>query len=494
MRFSEFPRKTAHHTTDQPIGHMSQQPLLRHIPSYDRLSQDDKIRSLQQRYPHSIVLQWIRAATGDIRAEIDSGLIDRPTEITQKIISRICDREQLYRGSKIRSVINATGIILHTNLGRAPLSDRAIRRMMDAAKSANVELNLHTGKRNHRGQHCVEQLCQLTGCEDAVLVNNCAAATILVLQAVAAGKEVIISRGQLVEIGGGFRLPDVFRTAGVTIREVGTTNRTYVRDYESAMTESAAAVMRVHHSNYKLSGFVTEPSIAELVQMPHSPEIPIIDDLGSGWIGKQTGDSSQSAYPDRQSEPSISESISAGVDLTLFSGDKLLGGPQCGIVLGKKKWIEILRRHPLMRAMRLDKLTLAALEATLEIHLEGSAGSELPIMQMLHCDSEQIRTRCEQVAEIIKPVTPCKVLPCDSQLGGGSMPGQTLSSYAVQIRSKSVHRLSHQLRTGSPAVQGRIANDSILFDLRTVPDSHTEQLAMAIKEAILLDSTQKEAE
>ena len=182
------------------------------------------------------------------------------------------------------------------------------------------------------------------------------------------------------------------------------------------------------------------------------------------------------------------------MDLTLFSGDKLLGGPQCGIVLGKKKWIEILRRHPLMRAMRLDKLTLAALEATLEIHLEGSAGSELPIMQMLHCDSEQIRTRCEQVAEIINPVTPCKVLPCDSQLGGGSMPGQTLSSYAVQIRSKSVHRLSHQLRTGSPAVQGRIANGSILFDLRTVPDSHTEQLAMAIKEAVLLDSTQKEAE
>lgn len=473
---------------------MSQHSLLRFIPSFDRLSQDDRIEMLQKAYPHPIVLKWIRRAIEEMREEIDAERIQQPADIFENIVSSILEQEQLYRGSKIRPVINATGIILHTNLGRAPLSERAIERMIGAANAANVELNLHTGKRNHRGQHCVEQLCHLTGCEDAVLVNNCAAATILVLQAVAAGREVIISRGQLVEIGGGFRLPDVFRSAGVTIREVGTTNRTYVRDYESALTEQTAAVMRVHHSNYQLSGFVTEPSIAELVQMQHTAQIPIIDDLGSGWLGDHGRISDPTESLCRLSDPSIPDSVSAGADLTLFSGDKLLGGPQCGIILGKRKWIDILRRNPLMRAMRLDKLVLAALEGTLEIHLEQLGDSELPITQMLLANREEIRARCEEITERIKPLAHCDVVPCDSQLGGGSMPGQTLNSYAVRIHCKSAHRLAKILRTGPTPVLGRIANDSIMFDLRTVRSSQTEPLANAIRQAISLEAEQSKAE
>ncbi len=459
---------------------------LRTIPSVDRLLRSELLEPLGLLYPHSTLVMWARGAIEEYRDKIQRAEQLPKEDPVKHLVSRIIAKERIYAGAKIRAVINATGVILHTNLGRAPLAKRAVQRIVDAAGTANVEMNLNTGKRNHRGQHCVDLLCQLTKCEDAVLVNNCAAATMMVLQSVASHREVIISRSQLVEIGGGFRLPDVFRSAGVSLREVGTTNRTYVHDYETAISEKTAAVMRVHHSNYKMSGFVTEPTIAELVQMDKSNAIAIIDDLGSGWLGnaKQAKEYA-STLPFLISEPSVHASISAGADLTLFSGDKLLGGPQCGIILGKRSWVQKLKKSPLMRAMRLDKLVLAALEATLEIHLEGRAETELPIHRMLTQTPAAIKNRCEHVSSLLNPSVCCRVVECESQIGGGSMPGEKIESFGINLEHRHPNLLAAKLRENNPSVHARVTNQSVLLDMRTVPETMTEVLADCVRRCYL---------
>jgi len=340
---------------------------------------------------------------------------------------------------------------------------------------------LQSGRRSKRGQRVSQLLAQLAGSQDALVVNNCAAATMLVLRGVAAAREVIVSRSQLVEIGGGFRLPDVFQAAGVVLREVGTTNRTYLRDYEAAIGEQTGAIIRVHRSNFQLTGFVTEPTIDEMVAIRRPSDVPVIDDLGSGCF------EDLSALVGHH-EPTVPASVQAGADLTLFSGDKLFGGPQCGIIVGANRWIDQLRNSPMMRAMRADKLTLAALEATTEIHLAGNAHAELPILIMLSTGAGEIQARCAQLRDQIgdRVADRCQVdvVACESQVGGGSIPGAVIASYGLKIGGPHADRLAKWLRNGSPAVQGRVTDDCLLLDLRTVAKDELETLASRLRDAL----------
>ena len=378
--------------------------------------------------------------------------------VAQRTVAAATQRMQ----RRLHRVINATGIILHTNLGRAPLCSRATDRLIQAARSTNVELDLSSGRRSQRGRYAEELLCEITGAEAALVVNNCAAATMLALQGAGAGKEVIISRGQLVEIGGGFRLPEVFSAAGVTLREVGTSNRTRIDDYEQAITPETAGLLRVHRSNFRVSGFVREPSVAELSEIAHRHGLPMIDDLGSGCLaGLQSM---------RLDEPDVETSLNSGADLVLFSGDKLLGGPQAGILLGSADWIGRLRVHPMARAVRVCKLTLAALEATLEEHLAGHAFETVPVLTMMAASSENIRDRCEHVLREVSS-TAVSVVATQAEVGGGSLADQKIKSFALRLTTDHPDNIVASLRTGPQPVLARIMDGAVVFDLRTVhPD------------------------
>jgi L-seryl-tRNA(Ser) seleniumtransferase len=449
---------------------------LRNIPAIDEVLRCDDITSLCPRPSHRRLTVWVRTAVDRCRAQILDGEELDSAAAMERIVGQVRGLHQSDLGQAIRPVINATGVVLHTNLGRAPLANLAVERMHDAARYTNVELNLHSGRRSKRGERVMQLLAQLAGSEEALVVNNCAAATMLVLQGIAAGREVIVSRGQLVEIGGGFRLPDVFRSAGVVLREVGTTNRTYLRDYESAVGDQTGAIIRVHRSNFQMTGFVTEPTIDEMVTIERPSEVPVIDDLGSGCIE----DLSSLGL----AEPTVPASVEAGAELTLFSGDKLFAGPQCGIIVGRAKWIDRLRKSPMMRALRVDKLTLAALEATTEIHLSGDALVELPILKMLATDAEEIESRCRFVQDRIGDRCEVEIVACQSQVGGGSAPGVTIASYALKIGGLHADRLAKWLRNGSPAVQARVSDDCLLLDLRTVFENEIETLTNCLCEAI----------
>ena len=455
---------------------MNKTEQLRQLPSVDQTLQNDTIVALLDQHPRPVVVSVIRKSIDRCREGILKGkqIDDLSSAIIEDTLRLLADDQ----GQSVQRVINATGVLLHTNLGRAPLAPYAIERMLLAAGYANVELNLETGKRNKRGQRVADLLKLLCKSEDAVVVNNCAAATMLVLSAIASGKEVIVSRGQLVEIGGGFRLPDVFRSSGAILREVGTTNRTYVHDYENACCEETGAIIRVHRSNFLQTGFVTEPSIDEMVTAQRPDHVPVIDDLGSGSMH----DISEYGL----NEPSVHASIASGADLTLFSGDKLFGGPQCGMIVGRKKWIEKLRKNPLMRAMRVDKLTLATLEATIEIHMSGNAREDLPLLKMIGRTPAEIRQQCESVTQMIGTHDRIKIqiVDCQSQVGGGSIPGSIMPSVGIRIDGVDINRLAKRLRLGTPAVQTRIAEEGLILDLRTVPEQETEILAGRIRESL----------
>ncbi len=454
---------------------LSKTDQLRKLPSVDEVLRLD-LFAVSQRHSRQQLTDWVRQGVQVCRSRIINGESLDEANVIAQIIEFVRQQQAADAGQAIQHVINATGVILHTNLGRAPLAPLAIDRMIQAARYANVELDLASGRRSRRGQRVMKLLAQLTGAEDAVVVNNCAAATMLVLQSIASAREVIVSRGQLVEIGGGFRLPDVFRAAGVILREVGTTNRTYLSDYEAAVGDDTGAIIRVHHSNFRQTGFVTEPTIDELVAAQRPSEIPIIDDLGSGCM------EDLSVYG--LSEPTVTHSVRAGADLILFSGDKLFGGPQCGIVIGHARWIDRIRQSPMMRAMRVDKMTLAALEATTEIHLRGDAISELPVLRMLSADAETIRRRCEQLIERIGGPSGAEIVACDSQVGGGSVPGRLIKSFGLKFANSDAETLAVSLRSGLPAVQGRVTADSLLLDLRTVHDHELEPLATRLRDAL----------
>jgi L-seryl-tRNA(Ser) seleniumtransferase len=465
------------------------------LPAVDEILRDESLAAAASRLPRRQIAATIRTAIDQFRQVILSG-DDHELEkvmpatdaelLRQLVIERTQELLAQEECRGLQKVINATGILLHTNLGRAPLAKSAVKRLKGSVGYTNLEVDLVTGKRSRRGERVTELLAQLTGAEDAVVVNNCAAATMLALQAIAQGREVVVSRGQLVEIGGGFRLPEVFHAAGVSLREVGTTNRTYARDYEEAISEQTGAIIRVHRSNFSLAGFVTEPSIEELVGLRRPPQVAVIDDLGSGLVVDLSRWGIQ--------EPSVLDSIAAGADLCLFSGDKLFGGPQAGIIVGKRKWTERLKTSPLMRAMRTDKLTLAALEATTEIYLADRAFELIPLFRMLSKKPLQIEAACQAVRTQLGPSrAQVTVTPCVSYVGGGSLPGHAIPSFALRIRSASAETLASRLRLGKPAIQGRLAEDCLLLDLRTVPARDLPLLTQRLQ-AVLSGATACEKE
>jgi L-seryl-tRNA(Ser) seleniumtransferase len=378
----------------------------------------------------------------------------------------------------LRPVINATGVIIQTNLGRAPLSDAALVAMRSVGSGySNLEYDLESGARGSRHTHLAALLCRLTGAEAALAVNNNAAAVYLALIALAAGREVVVSRGQAVEIGGGFRNPDVLRQSGATLVEVGTTNRTYARDYAAAITERTALLMRIHTSNFRLTGFVHETSLAEMSDVGRAAGVPILDDLGSGTL-------LPTAPYGLAPEPTVQESVAAGADLVTFSGDKLLGGPQAGLIVGRTALVEQLRQHPLARALRVDKTTLAGLEATLQSYVRGRAAEEIPVWRMIGATTHELRERAERIAQAIGGAV--EVVGAAGAIGGGSLPGETLPSVAVALSVARPDEFARILRTGATAVAGRIADGRILLDLRSVLPEQDVALAEAARAALAM--------
>jgi len=386
----------------------------------------------------------------------------------------LAERERL----TLRTVINATGVVLQTNLGRAPLSPRAIAAIAAAAGAVSVEYDLVAGKRGERHGHAARLLADLASAEDAVVVNNNAAAVLLALAALASRKEVIVARGELVEIGGGFRIPDVLRRSGAKLVEVGTTNRTYARDYASAINEKTGAILRVHASNFKITGFVARAEGRELAALAREHNVAFIHDLGSGTFL----DTSRFGLG---KELTIGEAVRDGADVVTFSGDKLLGGPQAGIAVGRVERIAALRTHPLMRALRPDKLTIAALLATLETYRDGVAEKELPVWRMIAASPPAIATRARALAAVLASAgIPAETIEVRSTVGGGSLPEETQPSFAVAIGGASATRLAQALRSADPPVVARIVEERVALDLRSVLPEDDEVLARAVTGAL----------
>lgn len=454
---------------------------LRRIPSVSELLESPPLQGLVHRLSHNVVVSGVRTFLEDLRGDLKTAAAEfhfpSPSELAERIAQKLLRTEK----KGLRPVINATGILLHTNLGRAPLAEAAIEAMAAVARDyANVEMDLESGERSHRVDAVAELLKQATGADAAAVVNNNAAATMIVLCAIAAGREVIVSRGQLIEIGGSFRLPDVMSQSGATLREVGTTNKTKIADYEAAIGDRTAALMRVHTSNFRVVGFTQEAELSELVRLGRARSLPVIDDIGSGALV-------DFARFGLTGEPVAAESVRAGADLVLFSGDKLLGGPQCGIIVGKKPHIDKIAKHPLMRALRVDKLTLAALAATLRLYRDlDQAINDVPLLQMLDTKADNLRNRAERLAPQMaaaEAISAASAVADVTFLGGGSVPTQQLATWCVALAPArlSVDQLARQLRLGSPAVVGRVKDGRLLLDLRSVPPRLDRQLVAAVE-------------
>jgi L-seryl-tRNA(Ser) seleniumtransferase len=467
------------------VNNITMSNPLRNLPAVNAVLDHPDVEDLFEDVSRIQVTGCVRTVLNSLRNQVQKASGDSPVITLESVVGQTVRAVHQLKLQRLNSVVNATGIVLHTNLGRAVLSDSAIMRLVLAARATNVELDLQSGRRSRRGAHAEELLRELTGAPGALIVNNCAAATMLALQGVAVGKEVIISRGQLVEIGGGFRLPEVFEAAGVILREVGTANRTRVEDYERAVNENTGAILRVHRSNFRVSGFVAEPTAAELVTFARKHNLPMIDDLGSGCLTSLT--------PLGLDEPDVASSLQSKADLVLFSGDKLLGGPQAGILIGQTDWIERLRKHPMARAIRVCKLTLAALEATLEDHLAGDAFDTVPVLSMLSMPAEDVKERCEYVVEELSDVgLDLSVVACESEVGGGSLADQTIASFAVRISGVQPDNFVKSLRIGEAAILGRIEDGAVLLDLRSVrPDDDTilvDEIQRVVREPWKVDA------
>lgn len=445
---------------------------LRRLPSVDRVLQVLAGAELVERFGHSLTVESVRETLDDIRQRIVAGAA-APAEA--EIVAEVERRLAEWTTPTLRPVINATGVIIHTNLGRAPLSQATRRAMEMAAKGfSNLEFQLPEGTRGSRYVHAVSLLKRLTGAEDALVVNNNAAGVLLALSTLARDREVVISRGQLVEIGGGFRIPDVMRQSGAHLVEVGTTNRTYLRDYEAAIAADTALLLRVHSSNFRISGFTHQPALAELADLAHSRGLWLMDDLGSGTF-------LDTAAYGLAHEPTVQESLASGADVVTFSGDKLLGGPQAGYLLGRKELIEQMRTHPLTRAVRLDKIAIAGIEATLRHYLLNEAQRTIPIWQMIAADPQALKRRAGRWARQLKQAgVKVSVLQGASTVGGGSLPGETLPTWLLALETASPDQFARTLRTGHPAVIPRIGEDRVLFDTRTVLPEEDKALVQAI--------------
>ena len=440
------------------------------IPSVEQLRQRDAMRELETRYGRAAVTDALRAETGALRERLGSGAIAAVTvgDAVEAIERGVAARLRAAMRPSLVRVINATGVIVHTNLGRAPLSDAALARVAAVAGGyANLEYDLDLGARGRRDIHAERLIARLTGADAALVVNNNAAATLLLLAALADGREVIISRGELVEIGGGFRVPDVMAQSGALLREVGTTNRTRAADYAAAISDRTALILRVHPSNFRIVGFTERPPLDELVAIGRRFNVLVAEDLGSGWLGWPERDELPEGLRD---EPIVSASIAAGADVVCFSGDKLLGGPQAGIVAGSRDALDRIRKHPLMRALRVDKLTYAALEATLEAHAIGQ-GQDVPVQRMLRMTAVEIGRRAEALASALNASGwRARVIDGLSTVGGGSAPGVEIPTRLVEVQrdGMTADEIEQRLRSLDPPVIARIQEDRVVMDLRTV--------------------------
>lgn len=440
------------------------------MPAVDVVLRSPGVDWLAEQHGWPAVTAAIREVLAEIREEI---LADGLPEVGEEIL--VAEAAKLLSHRGLRRVVNATGVILHTNLGRSILSDRAIDAVEEAARGySNLEYDLATGKRGSRYDHAVPLLREITGAEDALVVNNCAAATLLALSVVVseAGNEVekpevIVSRGQLIEIGGGFRIPEVLALSGAKLREVGTTNRTRLSDYENAIDENTRAILWVHPSNFEVQGFTEAVGIEELSTL----NLPVIADVGSGAL-LPLGD-----------EPLVQGAVRSGAEAVIFSGDKLLGGPQAGIIVGSSRWISAMRRHPLTRAIRTDKLCLAALEATLNSYRNGTASEELPTLRMFQAPAEEVRERAEKLAVALAEVgenVGVDVVPSVARSGGGTLPIHEIPSFAVRITGQDAEALAEGLRASDPPVVGRVAEERLMLDARTLLPGDEEVILKAV--------------
>lgn len=467
---------------------MNKNLLYRRIPKVDVLLEDEKIRELTEQYSYDTVLEAVREELDKLRALI--GTCEDEAEGIQEIEQlsvRIQEAVKAMHTPNMRTVINGTGTILHTNLGRAPIGERHMRHIADIAMNySNLEYNLEAGARGERYSHFEKLLCKITGAEAAMAVNNNAAAVMLILSTMGKGKEVIVSRGELVEIGGKFRIPDVMEQSGATLVEVGTTNKTHYTDYENAITEETAALLKVHTSNYRIVGFTDNVSIAELVPLGKEREIPVIEDLGSGVL------IDLSKYG-LTYEPTVQDSVRNGADVVCFSGDKLLGGPQAGIIVGKKKYIDQMKKNQLTRALRIDKFTAATLEVVLQEYLsEEKAIQNIPALRMITKEIEEITRDAQELEALLQQAElPAQIQmePCESQIGGGSLPLERIPSMAVTIHPEKITtaELELRLRHMSIPMIVRTMNDKIVIDVRTVDKKWYPNIAKMLKEEEILE-------
>lgn len=465
------------------------QQVLRKIPSVDEILSRPEIADLLKVYPRTVVVEAVRNGLGELREELlhkkDLSEFEDTLFSFERLFPLFQKEIDLQAKPRLRRVINATGVVIHTNLGRSPLHPSALQHLMDISKAySNLEYDLNSGERGNRYSHVEEILCRLSGAESALVVNNNAGAVLLALNTIAEGKEVIVSRGELVEIGGAFRIPDVMKRSGALLKEVGTTNRTHLSDYQEAIGSQTALLLKVHTSNFRVMGFTSSVPVQDLVQLGKQYDITVMEDLGSGCLL----DLSQYGL---EKEPTVPEVIGTGVDIVAFSGDKLMGGPQAGIILGKKSFLDLMKLNPLTRALRIDKLTLAALESTLLLYLdEKRALREIPTLQMLSLDTSKLKRRgrrlLKRLAGKTEKGTELTLKEDVSQVGGGSLPLQELPTIVVTIKPAgfSVNGLEENLRKGDPPIVSRISKDELILDMRTVFDEEIPLLAANVENAL----------
>ncbi len=457
-----------------------EQNPLRLLPSVDELLQSPTGQRLIAYYSRTLTLRAVRATIARARNDIREGGACPSTDQLLATAEQMLQQEQQ---PNLRRVINATGVIINTNLGRAPLSQEALQAVQHVAGGySNLEYELEAGERGARHAHVSALLCELTGAEAAIVTNNNAAAVLLALSTLALGREVIISRGQLVEIGGGFRVPDVMRQSGCHLVEVGTTNRTRISDYEAALTERTALLLTVHPSNFLITGFTESTPVSALADLAHKRGLLVMDDLGSGCL-------LNSETYGLAHEPMPQESLTAGVDLVCFSGDKLLGGPQAGILLGKATVIARLAKHPLMRAVRIDKMTLAALEATLRHYQRGEAETRIPVWRMISMRPERIASRATKwISKLQAKGVIARTQRGESTIGGGSLPGETLPTTLVALPAEHLslplNELAKRLRMRQTPIVTRILRDTLLLDPRTVLEEQDKEVVQALVEEV----------
>ncbi|MCE5335532.1 MAG: L-seryl-tRNA(Sec) selenium transferase [Desulfobacteraceae bacterium] len=460
------------------MSEKSAKELLRQIPGVDALLQTEPVERALARHPRKLVLDAVREVLDERRKQILQSPEPFPGLDLQELAQCAAQRVELLAEFTLRPVVNATGIVIHTNLGRSPLAEQAIDRLRRICSGySNLEYDLSAGERGSRYVHAESILRELTGAESALVVNNNAGAVFLVLSTLAKDREVVVSRGQLVEIGGSFRIPDVMSSSGAILREVGTTNRTHPKDYVTAITEETALLMKVHTSNYRIVGFTAEVTLDELVGIGRKHGLPVVEDLGSGCFVNL-------APFGLYGETTVQESVRAGADVITFSGDKLLGGPQAGIIVGRRDLIERCRKNPITRALRVDKMSLAALEATLRLYRdERQAIEHIPTLKMIASPAHELKARAEDLARLLRETDTGNSLQIEvgegfSQVGGGSLPAQDLPTHVVAVHCAAIgpNRIEQALRNGSPPIIGRIESQRFLLDLRTVKDSELDAI------------------